>query len=89
MGKGIALSIKLRFPEAYVADCTTAKGDPTMLGSISVAKIRRGDRTFHIVNGYTRFHWRGQGVKADYVAIRQVMRTVKAAFTGKSIGYQK
>ncbi|MGH6882381.1 MAG: macro domain-containing protein, partial [Hypericibacter sp.] len=89
MGKGIALSIKQRFPEAYAADCATSKGDPTKLGTISVAEIRRENRTFHIVNGYTQFHWRGDGVKADYEAIRNVMRAVKARFAGKSIGYPK
>ena len=89
MGKGIALSIKQRFPEAYAADCATPKGDPTKLGTISIAKIRRENRTFHIVNGYTQFHWRGDGVKADYEAIRKVMKAVKTEFAGKSIGYPK
>jgi O-acetyl-ADP-ribose deacetylase (regulator of RNase III) len=89
MGKGIALSIKQRFPEAYAVDCATSKGDPTKLGTISVAEIRRGIRAFHIVNGYTQFHWRGDGVKADYEAIRMVMKAVKIKFTGKSIGYPK
>ncbi|MGX5845854.1 macro domain-containing protein [Mesorhizobium sp. PL10] len=89
MGKGIALSIKQRFPEAYAADRATMKGDPAKLGRISVAEIRRGDRTFHIVNGYTQFHWQGQGMKADYEAIRKVMRAVKVQFAGKRIGYPK
>jgi O-acetyl-ADP-ribose deacetylase (regulator of RNase III) len=89
MGKGIALSIKQRFPEAYAADCATPKGDPTKLGTISIAEIRRENRTFHIVNGYTQFHWRGEGVKADYEAIRLVMRAVKARFSGRTIGYPK
>jgi len=89
MGKGIALSIKQRFPEAYAADCATQKGDPTKLGTISIADIRRGTRAFHIVNGYTQFHWRGEGVKADYTAIRMVMKAVKDKFAGKSIGYPK
>jgi O-acetyl-ADP-ribose deacetylase (regulator of RNase III) len=89
MGRGIALSIKQRFPEAYAADCATPKGDPAKLGTISIAEIRRGIRTFHIVNGYTQFHWRGDGVKADYEAIRTVMKAVKARFAGRTIGYPK
>jgi len=89
MGKGIALSIKQRFPEAYVADRATVKGDRAKLGHISVAEIRRGDRHFYIVNGYTQFHWQGHAVKADYEAIRKVMRAVKAEFAGKRIGYPK
>jgi len=89
MGKGIALSIKQRFPEAYIADRATSKGDPAKLGTVSIAEIKRESRTFHIVNGYTQFHWRGTGVKADYAAIRKVMQAVKAAFAGKRIGYPK
>ncbi|BCG94890.1 macro domain-containing protein [Mesorhizobium sp. 131-2-1] len=89
MGKGIALSIKQRFPEAYAADCATLKGDLAKLGSISVADIKRESRSFHVVNGYTQFHWQGKGVKADYHAIRKVMQAVKARFAGKRIGYPK
>ena len=89
MGKGIALSIKRQFPEAYAADCQTAKGDASKLGTISVAEIERNGRVLHIVNGYTQLHWRGQGVKADYEAIRSVMRTVQLTFPGKRIGYPK
>lgn len=89
MGKGIALSIKKRFPEAYAADCATSKGDPAKLGTLSVAEVRRENRTFYVVNGYTQFHWQGKGVKADYAAIRNVIRLVKARFVGKRIGYPK
>lgn len=39
MGKGIALSIKQQFPEAYDADLRTPKGDRAKLGTISTAKI--------------------------------------------------
>ncbi|MES0095874.1 macro domain-containing protein [Mesorhizobium sp. M0019] len=89
IGKGIALSIKQRFPEAYAADCATLKGDPAKLGSLSVAEIKRDSRIFHVVNGYTQFHWQGKGVKADYQAIRKVIQAVKGRFTGKRIGYPK
>lgn len=89
MGKGIALSIKRLFPEAYVADRETAKGEASKLGTVSIAEIKRNGRVFHIVNGYTQYHWRGEGVKADYEAIRGVMRTVRSTFPGKRIGYPK
>ena len=89
MGKGIALSIKQRFPEAYAADLATVKGDRSKLGTISGAEVQRGQRTFHVVNGYTQFHWQGSGVKADYQAIRKVMKAVKAGFAGQRIGYPK
>ncbi|MDX8523124.1 macro domain-containing protein [Mesorhizobium sp. MSK_1335] len=89
MGKGIALAIKQKFPEAYAADLATAKGDSSKLGTISVAEIRREDRAFHVVNGYTQFHWRGPGVKADYEAIRKVMKAVRTGFSGQRIGYPR
>lgn len=89
MGKGIALTIKKQFPEAYAADCETPKGDAAKLGTISVASVERGAGRFDIVNAYTQFHWRGEGVLADYDAIRNVMKTIKARYTGRRIGYPK
>ncbi|CUI06292.1 macro domain-containing protein [Massilia antarctica] len=89
MGKGIALSIKRMFPEAFAADQSTPKGDVSKLGTISVAEVNRHGRNFFIVNGYTQDHWRGVGNKADYAAIRLVMKAVKSRFPGKRIGYPK
>jgi O-acetyl-ADP-ribose deacetylase (regulator of RNase III) len=89
MGKGIALTIKRLFPEAYEADCATKKGDASKLGTISVAEVRRPNYNFVVVNGYTQFHWRGDGMKADYAAIRAVLRAVKQQFAGKRIAYPK
>jgi hypothetical protein len=37
MGKGIALSIKNRWPEVYAADCKTTKGGRNKLGTYSFA----------------------------------------------------
>jgi O-acetyl-ADP-ribose deacetylase (regulator of RNase III) len=89
MGKGIALTIKQKFPEAYRADCATIKGDVQKLGTISSASVVRNQRSFTVVNAYTQFHWRGAGVKADYEAIRKAMREIKTAFSGRKIGYPK
>jgi O-acetyl-ADP-ribose deacetylase (regulator of RNase III) len=87
MGKGIASTIKNKFPAAYKADCKTEKGDKNKLGSFSSATVKGNNSKFTIVNAYTQFHWRGAGVKADYEAIRKVMRKVKETFSGKRIGY--
>ena len=89
MGKGIALSIKQRFPEAYKADLRTVKGDRGKLGTISSAEIDRPPARFTIVNAYTQFHWRGEGVLADYGAIRSGFRQIKQRFGGRRIGYPK
>lgn len=89
MGKGIALSIKQQFPEAYHADLATPKGNDHKLGTYSSAWIERPSHQFHIVNAYTQLHWRGTGVKADYAAIAQVMQQIKHDFTGLRIAYPK
>ncbi len=89
MGRGIALTIKQQFPEAYTADCQTEIGDRTKLGSFTSIDINRDGFNFTIVNGYTQFHWQGDGVLANYDAIRSVFRQVKQQFGGKSIGYPK
>jgi O-acetyl-ADP-ribose deacetylase (regulator of RNase III) len=89
MGRGIALSIKQQFPEAYTADCKTTIGDRTKLGTFTTVQIDRDGFNFTIVNGYTQFHWQGDGVLADYDAIRSVFRQVKQQFGGKRIGYPK
>ena len=89
MGKGIALAIKQQFPEAYEADLRTAKGDRAKMGTISTARIERSSVQFTVVNAYTQFHWRGQGVLADYPAIRAAFEFVKQQFAGCRIGYPK
>ncbi len=87
MGKGIALSIKNEFPQAYEADCKTEKSSKEKLGNYSSANVSHNGNTFTIVNAYTQFHWRGKGVKADYEAIKNVMRKIKQNYSGKRIGY--
>lgn len=89
MGKGIALSIKQQFPEAYEADLRTPKGDRAKLGTISTAEIHRPPAHFTVVNAYTQFHYRGQGPLADYDAIRRAFRQVKQQFPARRIGYPK
>ena len=89
MGKGIALSIKQQFPEAYDADLRTPKGDAAKLGTISTAEIDPPPARFTVVNAYTQFHWRGEGVLADYDAIRSAFRQIKQLFRGRRIGYPK
>ena len=89
MGAGIAKAIKAEFPQAYQADLQTVKGDRQKLGTISQATVVRGARELVVVNGYTQFHWRGSGTKADYEAIRGVMIEVKKRFSGRRIAYPR
>ncbi|MGO1073723.1 macro domain-containing protein [Lysobacter sp. CA199] len=87
MGKGIALSIKRRFPQAYRADLGTAKGDRIKLGTYSQVRVSENGRSFVVVNAYTQWHWRGEGVLADYDAIGRAMRAIAREFHGLRIGY--
>lgn len=85
MGKGIALTIKQEFPEAYLADRKTAYGDRSKLGTYSQAAAI--GRALTIVNAYTQFDWRGYGPKADYQAIEEAFTRLKTEFTGQRIAY--
>jgi O-acetyl-ADP-ribose deacetylase (regulator of RNase III) len=67
----------------------TEVGDRNKLGNFTIAQIDRNGWKFAIVNGYTQFHWRGDGVLADYDAIRSVFRQVKQQFSSQRIGYPK
>jgi len=87
MGAGIAKPIAQQFPEAYEADKTTPYKDITKLGTISTARIERGNASFTVVNAYTQFDWRGRGLKADYDAIESCFRRVAREFADARIGY--
>ena len=89
MGAGIAKSIKEHFPEAYMSDLKTVKGDKSKLGSFSFAKHEIGNKELTIINAYTQFHWKGSGTKADYDAIRGVFSQIKDRYSGRRIGYPK
>ena len=85
MGAGLAKRIKDEFPDAYLADQNTLKGDKEKLGGCSVASI--GD--LFIVNAYIQYHYRGKGVKVNYDATRSCMKWIKKKFSGSRIGLPK
>jgi O-acetyl-ADP-ribose deacetylase (regulator of RNase III) len=89
MGAGIAKTLKNIFPEAYDADCKTAKGDKSKLGTYSYATLTKNAHEITIINAYTQYHFKGKGIKADYNAIRSVFKSVKQNFSKKRIGYPK
>lgn len=89
MGAGIARVIQDEFPEAYAADLVTVKGDRNKLGDYSFATVRRGEHEITIINGYTQFHFHGEGVLVDYDAVEQLFTKIKQQFSGKRIGYPK
>lgn len=80
MGKGIALTIKNRFPEVYTADCKTVKGDRSKLGTYSFANVFREDGShFTVFNAYTQFtYWdRSVPVLFEYDAFQEVLERFK------------
>ena len=89
MGAGIAYMLKSRFPEVYEADLRTPKGERDKLGSIVSVPVTHEGVSFVVVNGYTQFHFRGDGLLVDYAAVRRVMRAVKEQHSGKRIAYPR
>ena len=89
MGAGFAKAIKTEFPEAQKADNKTNKCSISKLGTYSYATEIKNGNEITIVNAYTQYHYKGQGVLADYKAIRKVFGKIKIDFHGKKIGYPK
>jgi len=80
MGKGIALSIKNNFPNAYKADCKTIKGDRSKLGTYSFADVLREDgSTFTVFNAYTQYtYWdRSVPVLFEYDAFQEILDRIR------------
>lgn len=81
-GAGIAAAIRMRFPEAYEADCKTVKGDLSRLGTYSAAKITRvtgGPVTsiLYVVNLYSQNGIGGKDRLTSYDAMVQGLTTIK------------
>lgn len=88
MGSGIAPQIKNAFPEAYVADCNTNKGDINKLGTISVGEHGK----LKIVNLYGQFGTKGRQkgeMDLDYNALKSALKLTKEKFSGKHFGFNK
>jgi len=82
MGAGIALGVKIKWPQAYAADKASAFADKGKLGTYT--QWISNDIT--VVNMYTQWDYKGSSVNADYDAIRNCMKLMKQNFSGKKIG---
>lgn len=87
MGAGIARAVKTEFPEAYQVDIATKKGNREKLGDYSLVTVERNGFTFTIINAYTQYHFHGEGILADYDAIRSVFKKLKKGFSGKHFAF--
>lgn len=90
MGSGVALSIKKNFPDAYMADCRTVKGDKRKLGTWTSTVTKYGP----VFNLYGQFDYGKDGARytkyeALYSAMNDMARVLRTVnFNGK-IGLPK
>jgi len=90
MGAGIAKSIKQAYPEAYIADLTTIKGDKKKLGTYTQAIATLKDSSqLTIINAYTQYDFRGykNTVNVDYKALGKCFRNLKNEFGNKQLRF--
>lgn len=87
MGFGIAKSIKEEFPEAFMQDQQTKRGDRSKLGGFSWVNVTRNENSFIVVNAYTQYDFWNKNVRVDYDAIRSVFRMIKSQYGHLRIGY--
>lgn len=83
MGAGIALQIKTKYLEAYLADKETEQGDKKKLGSYSSHTYPNG---LTVVNAYTQYMPGYNDLRENYAAIDLVMKKIVVDFQGKRIG---
>ncbi len=94
-GAGIALQIKKKYPEAYIADCeNTVIADWTKLGTYTeittqffVPELEK-EHALTIINAYTQYKFCSEDSRhVDYEAIANVFALIKHNFPSKRIGY--
>jgi O-acetyl-ADP-ribose deacetylase (regulator of RNase III) len=66
MGSGIAYQIKLKYPEAYEADCETKRGDKSKLGYFSY--VLNEEENKYIINFYGQYQFGRETRHTDYNA---------------------
>ena len=74
MNSGVAKAIREAFPEAYTADCKTAKGDIKKLGGFSVAMTSEHGLIYNLYGQY-RYGYSGEK-HTDYVALRLSLQSM-------------
>lgn len=86
MGAGFAAELKKNYPEAYMADCQTTKGDRNKLGDFTFCKI--DDLT--IINAYTQFACFPRGKDHfEYVAFHNFLDNYLGSVRNKRIKMPK
>lgn len=82
-GAGIAALLSSRYPEVLIADRTSVKGDPSKLGSYTLAKTLDGI----VINAYTQYSFGAGGPHVDYDAISKVFATLNAKYKDQNVTF--
>jgi O-acetyl-ADP-ribose deacetylase (regulator of RNase III) len=88
MNSGIAKQLRETWPQIYMADCKTIKGDERKLGTWS--KVYLTEEDCFILNMYTQYRYGYSGkLYANYDAIRSGMRKLASEIGEYKIGMPK
>jgi O-acetyl-ADP-ribose deacetylase (regulator of RNase III) len=94
MGAGIAKQIRDKFPEAYIADLATKKGDVSKVGtfSSSIQKCNTNIGTgfeckhFMIINAYTQYSYSKTGDVFSYDGFEFILKTLSKLYPNYKYG---
>ena len=82
MGSGVAKAIRAKYPEAYLADCMTTRGDRLKMGTVTRTVSQKDGR--HIFNLYAQYNYGTETRQVDYEMmyrslqnLKQGMKTIK------------
>lgn len=88
MGSGIARFIREKFPEAYAADCATARGDKSKLGTFSFTKVISPGypKIKFIINLYSQFDFSAYERHTRYDAMVDGLTAIRNSVRSKAKG---
>jgi O-acetyl-ADP-ribose deacetylase (regulator of RNase III) len=90
MGAGIAPQIAEAFPEAYLVDQMTKRGELSKMGNITISKTWTNDHYTLIINGYTQYHYNKPYLDTDiplsYEHLAEVFLKLNVILAGKKLG---
>lgn len=80
MNSGVARAIREEFPEAYIVDCLTQRGDDRKLGSFTTAYTKLGK----IINLYGQYNYGRDGKKYTLVdKLEDALEMFAAKYAGR------
>lgn len=84
MGSGIAKEIRTRYPEAYLADAKTLRGEKAKVGSFTLYDTGQ----FIIINAYTQYHYLPRGVDHfEYAGFERILHRLLDKYGGVRYGF--